>query len=241
MRLDKYIAANTPRSRAEVSKLVRQGAITVNGARAIKASQHFDERGDTVMLLGETVKALGETYLMLHKPAGYICANSDAEHPTVIDLLIARDSKKFAHPLPIEHLQIVGRLDIDTTGLVLMTTNGDWNHTITAPNKKCLKGYSVETAEPIDESLAVKFLEGIQLNNEKHLTKPAILRVLGNTRCELDISEGKYHQVKRMFAACNNRVTSLHRYRIGPITLDTHLEEGDFRLLTPSEIALNAS
>ncbi|MGL5359962.1 MAG: pseudouridine synthase, partial [Shewanella sp.] len=130
-----------------------------------------------------------------------------------------------------------GRLDADTTGLVLITSDGQWSHRITSPKKECVKRYLVDLAEPVDSSVTALFAAGVQLRGEEGLTKPAILEILSPLRVRLSITEGKYHQVKRMFAAVGNHVVGLHRERIGQIELDAALALGEWRYLTAAEIA----
>ncbi len=169
-------------------------------------------------------------YFMLHKPAGYICANRDGHHPVALDLI---------HEQRRDSLQIVGRLDIDTTGLVLLTDDGQWNHRITAPASQCAKSYCVELAQPITDSAAKQLCDGVQLEGEKKLTKPAQLAVIDTEgrQVRLVIQEGKYHQVKRMLAAVGNHVVSLHRESVGNVVLDAALVAGDYRALTAAEVA----
>ena len=134
-------------------------------------------------------------------------------------------------------LHAAGRLDIDTTGLVLMTDDGQWSHRITSPRHHCEKTYLVTLESPVADDTAEQFARGVQLHNEKDLTKPAVLEVITPTQVRLTISEGRYHQVKRMFAAVGNHVVELHRERIGAIKLDDDLEPGEYRPLTEDEIA----
>lgn len=227
MRLDRFIANNSDFSRKDVTRLIKQKRVTVNAAMSTVAGLQLNAE-DLVAIDHEPIYRRSHAYVMLNKPAGSVCANQDADHPTVIDLL--RDS-----PFPAKDLQIAGRLDIDTTGLVLLTTDGDWNHRITAPSASCSKEYRVETAEPISNEAIARIEQGILLKNETKPTLPAKIELISSTVALLHISEGRYHQVKRMFAACNNRVTQLHRLRIGKITLDPSLQPGEFRSLTPAE------
>ncbi|MGS0728039.1 pseudouridine synthase, partial [Shewanella sp. 0m-11] len=125
--------------------------------------------------------------------------------------------------------------DADTTGLVLITTDGQWSHKITSPKKECAKRYLLETAEPLTDDLVQQFSDGVQLNNEDGLTKPAVLEILGANQARLTITEGKYHQVKRMLAAVGNKVTKLHRESVGAIELDPSLGLGEWRYLTDVE------
>lgn len=135
----------------------------------------------------------------------------------------------------MSELHIAGRLDADTTGLVLITDDGRWSFNITRPNQGCEKVYRVGLSRPIADDVAIKFEQGIQLQGEKKLTAPAILDVISQKEVLLTITEGKFHQVKRMFAAVGNRVVSLHRERIGQINLDVAI--GQWRYLSTDEIA----
>lgn len=226
MRLDKYIAQTTELSRAQVKIALRNKRVRLNGAEIKDASVHVSPL-DTVELDGETLKPVGPRYFMLHKPVGYVSATIDSEHPTVLDLL--EEPNKQA-------LHIAGRLDIDTTGLVLITDDGQWSHRVTSPRRDCQKIYLVTLAAALAADAQEKLQAGILLNNEKHPSKPATLERLNDQEVRLTISEGKYHQVKRMFAALGNRVVALHRERIGDIVLDGSLAVGDYRPLSAAEI-----
>ena len=131
---------------------------------------------------------------------------------------------------------VAGRLDIDTTGLVLITNDGDWSHRITSPKHNKLKTYLVETQEPITEEALEQLRSGVQLHNEKDLTRPAKAEALATYSLRLSISEGKYHQVKRMLAAVGNKVVELHREQIGNIILDENLASGEYRELKEGEV-----
>ena len=227
MRLDKFIGNNSDYSRKQIHHMARQSRICVNGAIE-KNTAYQLATSDQVTLDGDPIQASGFRYFMLHKPAGVICANTDPAHPTVIDLLdLPRKSE----------LQIAGRLDSDTTGLVLITDDGQWNHRATAPTRACKKRYQVTTSEAIDESIVALFKQGVQLHNEKDLTLPAELTILDSHQALLEIQEGRYHQVKRMFAAAGNHVVALHREAVGEILLDSQLTPGQYRPLTAEEIA----
>lgn len=226
MRLDKFIAHATGLSRADVKHRLKAGAIACNGLIERKGATHI-ALTDSVTLDGQTLQLPGPRYYMLHKPAGVVCANSDAEHPTVFDCLKDLDTRA---------LQIAGRLDIDTTGLVLLTDDGQWNHRITSPRHDKQKRYTVTTEDPLHASLAERFAEGIALHGERHACRPAELSVIDTHRAQLAISEGKYHQVKRMFAACSHKVTALHRDAVAGIELDENLQPGEYRALTAEEI-----
>jgi 16S rRNA pseudouridine516 synthase len=227
MRLDKFIGNNTEFSRTQIHIAIKQGLIFINDNPVEKTNAQIKD-GDKVIFDGKLIEERNARYLMLHKPAGYVSANSDSEHPTVLDLI----------DLPFkQELQIVGRLDLDTTGLILLTDNGQWNHKITSPKHLHTKSYLVTTTDTIDESAKKIFAEGVLLKGETKPTLAAELTILSSHQARLSICEGKYHQVKRMFAAIGNHVVGLHRERIGAISLDVDLPLGKFRPLTSDEIA----
>jgi 16S rRNA pseudouridine516 synthase len=227
MRLDKFIGNNTEFSRTQIHIAIKQGLIFINDNLVVKTNAQI-KVGDKVVFDGNQIEERQPRYLMLHKPVGYVSANSDSEHPTVLDLI----------DLPFkQELQIVGRLDLDTTGLILLTDDGQWNHKITSPKHLHTKSYLVTTANAIEESAKALFAEGILLKGENKPTLSAELTILSSHQARLSICEGKYHQVKRMFAAIGNHVVSLHRERIGTISLDADLPPGKYRPLTRDEIA----
>ncbi len=227
-RLDKFIShlAEIPRTQARAS--IKRKEVSVNGE--IITSHNFQlAQQDEVLHQGTPLVFLGKRYYMLNKPVGYVCANSDELHKTVFDLLDEPNMSDF---------HVAGRLDIDTTGLVIITNDGDWSHKITSPKNNKFKTYLVETQEPITDEALEQLRTGVMLHNEKDLTRPAIAERLANYGLRLSISEGKYHQVKRMLYAVDNKVVELHREQIAGITLDENLASGEYRLLTPEEIKL---
>jgi 16S rRNA pseudouridine516 synthase len=230
MRLDKYIASVTDYSRAEVKRLLKQHAIEINGVITTSPAQHIDENNDDITLHGNKLSALIPRYFMLNKPKGTVCATEDSEHPTVIDLIDEPNKEK---------LHIAGRLDKDTTGLVLVTDDGQWNHRITSPKKACFKTYRVTLATPLQPDAIKQLTQGITLRNETLPTRPAKVSTIDTHTIELSIQEGKYHQVKRMLAAVGNHVEDLHRQKIGNIHLDSTLVAGEYRSLHADEIALD--
>jgi 16S rRNA pseudouridine516 synthase len=183
----------------------------------------------SVSLDGELVCFPKPRYLMLHKPIGVVSATHDPTHRTVMDLL---------DDVVTEHLHIAGRLDIDSSGLVLLTDDGQWSHRITAPSKKCHKTYRVGLVAAINEKDLERIRAGVLLHHERKPTLPARVQRLSDGQLRLTIMEGKYHQVKRMFAAVGNRVISLHRESIGELKLDKGLEPGTYRSLQAREILL---
>lgn len=227
-RLDKFIShlAEIPRTQARAS--IKRKEVSVNGE--VITSHNFQlAQQDEVLHQGAPLVFLGKRYYMLNKPVGYVCANSDELHKTVFDLLDEPNMSDF---------HVAGRLDIDTTGLVIITNDGDWPHKITSPKNNKFKTYLVETQEPITDEALEQLRTGVMLHNEKDLTRPAIAERLANYGLRLSISEGKYHQVKRMLYAVDNKVVELHREQIAGITLDENLASGEYRLLTPEEIKL---
>ena len=227
IRLDRYLASVTDYSRSDAKKLIKSGDIAVDGRAVTDPSQLILATAD-VTLMGASLRAIGPRYLMLNKPQGYVCAARDRRHSTVLDLMDEDNA---------ERLHVAGRLDIDTTGLVLLTDDGNWSHAITSPQRKCWKTYYVETAEPIAERCIERFARGVFLKDDKARTLPAELSIIDDCRARLKICEGRYHQVKRMFGAEGNAVTRLHREAIGEISLDSSLVEGEARALSADEIA----
>ncbi|WP_435952857.1 16S rRNA pseudouridine(516) synthase RsuA [Dryocola sp. BD626] len=228
MRLDKFISQQLGVSRAIAGREIRAQRITIDGEVVRDASFKLNPEHQVEFDGNPLDQQNGPRYFMLNKPQGYVCSTEDPDHPTVLYFL----------DVPVAHkLHAAGRLDIDTTGLVLMTDDGQWSHRITSPRHHCEKTYLVTLESPVADDTAEQFAHGVQLHNEKDLTKPATLEVITPTEVRLTISEGRYHQVKRMFAAVGNRVIGLHRERIGEIALDDDLEPGEYRPLTEQEIA----
>lgn len=226
MRLDKFIAHASGLSRKQVKIALKRDEVCVDG-KGVSNGGIIVSNNQQITLQGERLSLSGPRYFMLHKPQEVVCANSDANHPTVLDLL---DEKN------LTGLQIAGRLDQDTTGLVLITDDGQWNHRATSPATGKQKVYQVSTSEPITDAQVSALRAGIMLKGESKACKPAQLERLDTKLALLSISEGKYHQVKRMFAAAGNHVVALHRCAIGDITLDKQLAEGEYRALTQTEI-----
>ena len=226
MRLDKFLAESTDLTRSQARKVLGAGEITVNDV-VIKKGTFVVNEGDVVSWDGEPLDLVGLRYLMLNKPAGYECSLKNSQHPSVMDLI---DIEKR------ERLHTVGRLDVETTGLILITDDGQWTHRIISPKHRCDKVYLATLAEPLCEEAEARFAEGLLLDGESRPTLPAQLERVSPTQARLTIQEGKYHQVRRMFAALGNLVTHLHRERIGPLALDADLAPGESRFLTPEEV-----
>jgi len=229
MRLDKLISNSTAFTRSQAKYAIRGGKVKVDD-EVIKNSAHQVNDDSKVEYMGVSVSKPVPRYIMFNKPLGVVCANQDKQHPTVFDSLFL--------PRP-ETLHIAGRLDIDTTGLVLITDDGQWLHRITSPKHQHQKVYLVELDSPITKRQIRVLTEGVQLKNEKRRSLPASVEILSDKEIRLGISEGKYHQVKRMLAAVGNHVVKLHREQIAHINLDKSLAEGDWRELTAGEIILD--
>ncbi|RUR38595.1 pseudouridine synthase [Vreelandella populi] len=232
MRLDRFLSETSSLTRSLAKRALKNGEVTLNGEPVKQASIHVDTVHDDVLLNGEKLSLVGLRYLMMHKPTDVECTARRGLYPRVIDLI---DLPK------AERLQPVGRLDVDTTGLLLLTDDGQWSHRVTSPKHRCAKVYIAELAEPVEGSAAEwainQVAEGLMLDDEETPTQPATLRFLTPQRAELTITEGRYHQVKRMFAALGNHVNALHRQSIGEIALPDDLAPGEWRELTPEEIA----
>ncbi|MCJ8314449.1 MAG: pseudouridine synthase [Saccharospirillaceae bacterium] len=228
MRLDKYICKSTELTKLEAIERINAGHVTVNNETVIIESTQVHEN-NCIILDSKKLKTRAFRYLLMHKPTGTICSNNDGEYPSLFNQLDI-DKKSELH--------IAGRLDVDTTGLVLITDDGRWTYNVTRPDKHCKKTYKVGLSysildEQVDK-LVKTFKQGIQLQGEPKLTLPATLAVISQKEVCLTITEGKYHQVKRMFAAVKNRVLSLHREKIGDVQLD--VEVGKWRYLTQDEV-----
>ena len=227
MRLDRFIALHTEHSQQTARLLIAAGRVRVD-ERVVRDGQQLIDRFTTVQLDDIVLQRHTALYLMLHKPAGYLSATCDPVHPTVMELL--------AEPLR-QQLHLAGRLDRSTTGLLILTNDGLWSRRLTEPGRRIPKVYLVGTAEPIAEQAAARFARGIHLAREGVDTSPAQLQLLAPCQARLTIHEGRHHQVKRMFHAVGNRVTSLHRESMGTIELDPALRPGQYRALTATEIA----
>jgi len=225
MRLDRFLFHHSEHGRRDIRRILAAGRVQVEGA-VEKDTQR--EIGDftKVLLDGELLRDDTACYLMLNKPAGYLSATTDPEHPTVMELI----------DVP-ETLHIAGRLDRASTGLLILTNDGKWSRRLTEPKENVPKVYLVETAEAITEETHDHFSKGIYFAYEDLTTAPANLEIVTPHQARLTIYEGRYHQVKRMFHAVGNKVTSLHRESMGGITLDPTLPSGQYRPLTEAEVA----
>ena len=229
MRLDRWLGNRPELGRQLARRLLAEGRVRVNGMTTLQAEREvfaFDriEADDRLLQDGP-----GGRYLMLHKPRGCVSATVDARHATVLDCL-APDQRADLH--------LAGRLDFNTTGLLLLTNDGQWSRGLSHPRHKQTKRYLVTTAEVIPPQLVAAFAEGLYFAYEDLTTQPAQLELLGERSAHLTLVEGRYHQVKRMFGRFGIEVIALHRDRIGALVLDPALAEGGYRSLTSEEVAL---
>lgn len=228
MRLDRFLT-NLPRfSRQDARLLLAAGRLKVDGA-VVRDGRHEVREFSRVELDSEVLQAgRPARYFMLHKPAGCVSATRDPEHRTVLDLLDEPDKHE---------LHIGGRLDFNTTGLLLITNDGQWSRRMTLPGRKLPKVYYVETEQPIEAHYAEVFARGLYFRYEDLTTLPAQLEILAPRAARLTLHEGRYHQVKRMFGHFRNKVTRLHRERMGGLALDPQLAPGQYRALSAAELA----
>lgn len=234
MRLDKLLSHAGYGSRKDVKKIIVSGSITVNDKVIKKVGHNVDPETDTIQYMNEPVLYQEYYYVMLNKPDGIISATEVREYETVIDWV----------ELDFGHAQLfpVGRLDIDTTGLLLLTNNGQLAHQLLSPKKKVKKRYEALIEGVVTEEDIQKFEKGLDLGD--FITQSANLEILevhaeiSQTLIHVEITEGKFHQVKRMFEAVGKEVIQLHRISMGPLKLDPELALGDYRELTEAEMDL---
>ncbi|MGO2513912.1 pseudouridine synthase [Marinomonas polaris] len=228
MRLDKFVCKSTELTRKEAIQYIHSGEICVNGEVVTSEATQVHEN-NTVLLNGDRLKARDFRYIIMNKPAATVCSNIDEVYPSVFNYLDADKASE---------LHIAGRLDADTTGLVLITDDGRWSFNITLPTNDCRKVYRVQLSQAIpaerSSDLVTQFKQGLQLQGEQGLTRPAKLDIITPKEVLLTITEGKFHQVKRMFSAVGNRVVGLHREQIGEVYLD--LDVGQWRYLSKNEV-----
>ncbi|MFJ5768256.1 pseudouridine synthase [Psychrobacillus sp. NPDC093180] len=230
MRLDKFLAHTGFGTRREVKLLIKSKAIQVNEVTVKDSGVHVNEHSDRVSVYGEVIEYKQFIYLMLNKPAGVVSATEDTRDKTVIDLL--NDDVRHFEPYP------VGRLDKDTVGLLLLTNDGALTHRLLTPNKEVPKVYFAKVQGIVNETDIEAFKNGVTLDDGYH-TKPGILQILKSgsiSEIELTITEGKFHQVKRMFEAVGKKVVFLKRLSMGALKLDESLAEGVYRELTEEEL-----
>lgn len=224
VRLDKFLGNAGFGTRKEIRQSIRNGLVKVNGTIASDPAMKITEQ-DQVIFDEEMVRDYRHHYLMFHKPAGYVCSHRESEGPTIFDLI--------DHPIA-PSLQIVGRLDRDVTGLVILTTDGDFNHSVTAPRKMIPKCYRITLAEPLSEKQIRLLFRGVQIEPEYTVAILAF-RKMDPLQAELVVHQGKFHLIKKMMKGIGAELVHLHRIQIGALRLPDDLEEGEYRELTPRE------
>ena len=233
MRIDKLLSDMGVATRKEIKAVARRGGITVDGKVVKDPSLHIDEKAATVTYLGAVVKYTEYTYVMLNKPEGYVSATDDKSLPYVTELLPERERRMELFP--------VGRLDKDTVGLMILTNNGPLAHALLSPRRHVEKVYSFECADPMCDGAEDLFLKGITLADGYECKSAALVLNPDRLGGIITLTEGKYHQIKRMVAATGNKVTRLERISFGPLKLDPALDRGEWRYLTEFEVdELNA-
>lgn len=226
-RLDKILSDAGVAGRRELKDMIRVGRVRVDGTVVTKADAKFDETAVSITVDDEPVALEKFVYYMLHKPEGVVTATEDGEHKTVLDL--------FPGELRRRELFPVGRLDKDTTGILIITNDGEYAHRIISPKTHVSKRYLAETDGIPNEDDVKAFAEGMVLRDGTRCL-PAKLEITGEAKCYVTLLEGKYHQVKRMLAARGKPVLKLHRCSIGLLELDESLMAGEFRPMTPIEV-----
>ena len=227
-RIDKIIASQGKYSRSEVRKLAAKGKIYVDGILVKDPGTKADPENSRISIEGEAVSVKKNIYLVLNKPAGYVSATEDKNQAVVLELVPEEFSGRELFPM--------GRLDKDTTGLMVITDDGVMAHNILSPKKHVKKVYEVELDIKATDEMVRRFSEGIELSDG--VCKAADMEITGENSARVTLSEGRYHQIKRMFGCCGAKVTKLHRVSIGDLKLPADLMPGECRELTENELCL---
>ena len=225
-RLDKFLRQQLSLNQRDVQQLLARNLVEIDDVIAHDRAQrinHFSR----IVVEGKILQANRPRYFMLNKPNGVVSATVDAQHPTVVDLLNTTDKSE---------LHIAGRLDLHSTGLILLTNDSRWSEALAHPGNKVAKLYHVTLANPLDEAYIHAFAAGMHFPFEDIVTQPAKLEIVSTYQAKVWLKEGKYHQIKRMFGRFRNPVLSLHRVSMGEIVLDPELAPGEARALTTEEI-----
>ena len=229
MRIDKFISECGLASRKEATAAARRGGVLLNGEPVRDLSRHIDPERDRITYMGREALWQKFSYVMLNKPAGYVSATDDRSLPYVTELLPEELRRQDLFP--------VGRLDRDTVGLMILTNNGPLAHSLLSPKRHVSKVYYFECAEPLSVGAEEKFKDGITLADGYECKSAEISMSPDRLSGKITLTEGKYHQIKRMIASLSNRVTYLERICFAGISLDETLERGEFRHLTDAEVA----
>ena len=225
-RIDKIISEQTYYTRKEIKKLISQGMVYVNGEKVNKPETKYDSEKISIKINGNEVEIKKQVYLLLNKPKGYISATEDDSQKTVLDLIPDKYKNRNLFP--------AGRLDKDTTGLMLITDDGEFAHNILSPRKHVKKEYEVTIDIPVTAEMENGFKEGVKLNDVE--CKSAILETTGKYTAKVTIVEGRYHQIKRMFGCYGAKVIELNRICMGNLYLPKELKPGDVKEATQEEL-----
>lgn len=225
-RLDKFLINHLSVSKRDVRLILAQKKVVVDGIVELNMDKQIN-KFSVIEVEGKTLQANKSLYIMLNKPIGVVSATKDKQHKTVIDLL--------THPEK-GSLHIVGRLDLNTSGLVLLTNDSEWSERLTQPESKVPKIYEVTLQNKLTPEYIQAFEQGMYFGFENITTKPAQLEIMSNNTALVTLVEGKYHQIKRMFGRFQNPVVRLHRSKVGNLELDVTLNPGESRLLTAHEV-----
>lgn len=227
MRLDKFVAkaADIPRSKAK--KLISSGKVSVDQSICLSTGLLISDN-QSIQLFGNVLSYVRQQYILLNKPKGYICSTKDEQYPSALNLL---------DTISLANLHFAGRLDVDTSGLVLISNDGQWTHRVASPKHQHSKTYIVSTSEAVSSEQKQKLIRGVILKDSDNATLPAIVETISEKVISLTITEGRYHQVKRMLAAVGNHVIGLHRRSIGRLIIEEKMTTGEWRYLTKEEIS----
>ena len=228
MRIDKFLSENGIASRKDTARMARGGQITVNGTVEKDPSRHIDPEKDILTVAGAVIKHDPMVYVMLNKPTGYVSATEDGHLPTVLELLPPELRARDLFPC--------GRLDRDTTGLMLLTNDGQMAHLLLSPKRHVEKRYAFTCAEPLCPEAEALCEKGMTLGSGEVLLPATLFPTPDRMGGEILLKEGKYHQIKRMLGAMHNRIVTLKRIAFGPLSWDETLSEGEWRYLTKEEI-----
>ncbi len=241
-RLDRFISAHSDINRRDVRLAIAKKRILIDGQFAKDINQVIGPFThitlDTKILQSRT-----PTYIMMNKPKGVVSATVDNKHSTVLDVLAnqtisspAKSRAPIFNTIAVDDLHISGRLDLNSSGLLLLTNDGQWSRRLSSPEKNIPKRYQVTVEDPLNETYIDAFAKGMYFSYESIMTRPATLKIITPTMAEVSIVEGRYHQIKRMFGHFRNKVLSLHRLSVGDLLLDDSLSPGESRFLSPAEI-----
>lgn len=228
LRLDRFLTETTGLSRSQAQRLLRERRVSVDG-EIVRTGRHSVSAESRILLDEQALTWPTPAYLMLHKPDGVVCDRTHDFHASVFELLTE-------HPR-VDKLHLAGRLDVDTTGLVLLTDDGQWSHRITSPRHRCPKRYHAILEKPLSQEGRQAIEQGLQLRNEDKPCEPASIEMVEPMEIYITVTEGRYHLVKRLLAAAGAPVEQLHRAAIGSLSLDPNLAPGQWRELSSEEHA----